>query len=270
VGERELSLAIDLSDRLAVVTGAAGGIGRGITAALVKAGASVVGADLDGDAAERLGSEHPGRVHALPLDVTDEAGAQRALAGVTERLGPVSIVVNNAGVASRPGMPFTRLSARDWQLPWDVNVVGAFVVTSALVPSLEATRGSVVNIASVSGRRGFTTSPPYSASKAAILNFTQVMATDLAPLGVRVNAICPGMVLTPFYRQQRLAAAEADPSLLQVTDEAFFEEKARRLIPLGRGQQPRDIAAATCFLASDLAASITGQALNVDGGLVMS
>lgn len=265
-----MSLAIDLDDRLALVTGAGGGIGRGIVAALVEAGARVIAADLDAATAEEVAASEPGRVHALQLDVTDEAAARERLAGLRATHGPVSLLVNNAGVASRVGQPFTRLSAGDWRVPWDVNVVGVFTVTTALADDLRETRGSVVNIASVSGRRGFTTSPPYSASKAAILNFTQVMASDLAPDGVRVNAVCPGMVLTPFYRQQRLAAGEIDPAVLSMTDEEFFQQKAGRLIPLGRGQQPADIANAVCFLASDLAASITGQALNVDGGLVMS
>jgi NAD(P)-dependent dehydrogenase (short-subunit alcohol dehydrogenase family) len=256
---------------VALVTGAAGGIGRGIVAALVEAGATVVAADLDAAAAQDVASAYAdGQVQPLAVDITDEDAVGAALAPLAGDVGPVSLLVNNAGVATRTGMPFTRLDARDWRLPWEVNVVGAFIVTKALAGDLERTGGSVVNIASVSGRRGFTTSPPYSASKAAILNFTQGMATDLAPKGVRVNAVCPGMVLTPFYRQQRLAAAEADPALLEITDEQFFNAKAERLVPLGRGQQPRDIAAAVCFLASDLAGSITGQALNVDGGLVMS
>ena len=266
-----MSLSIDLEGRVALVTGAAGGIGRGIVDALVEAGATVVAADLDADAARAVADGHPaGRVHPLAVDITDEAATRAAIASLAGVVGPVSLLVNNAGVATRTGMPFTRLEASDWRLPWEVNVVGAFNVTKALADDLASTGGAVVNIASVSGRRGFTTSPPYSASKAAILNFTQGMATDLAPQGIRVNAVCPGMVLTPFYRQQRLAAAEADPSLLEITDEQFFNAKAERLVPLGRGQQPRDIAAAVCFLASDLAASITGQALNVDGGLVMS
>ena len=96
------------------------------------------------------------------------------------------------------------------------------------------------------------------------------MARDLAKHEIRVNAVRPGMVFTPFYKQQRLAAAEADPKLLEVSDEDYFNDKAERLIPLGRGQTPEDVAHAVCFLASDLATSITGQSLNVDGGLVMS
>ncbi len=266
-------LGIDFGGRTALVTGAAGGIGRGIVAALVDAGATVVAADLNADAAADVAAAHPGKAVPLTMDVTDEAGVQAAVAsleGHADLPGPVSLLVNNAGIAGRTGMPFTRLDQSDWDLPWHVNGVGPFLVTSALVEQLAETGGSVVNIASVSGRKGFTTSPPYSASKAAILNFTQGMATDLAPRGVRVNAVCPGMVLTPFYRQQRLAAAENDPRLLEITDEEFFQDKASRLIPLGRGQQPADIAGAVAFLASDLASSITGQALNVDGGLVMS
>lgn len=265
-------LQIDLSGRTALVTGAAGGIGRGIVAALVEAGATVVAADLVEDAARDVAAGFPdGRVVPLRMDVTDEPGVAAAVASLAEQgVGPVSLLVNNAGIAGRTGMPFTRLDGSDWDLPWKVNVVGPFLVAAALVEQLAQTGGSVVNIASVSGRRGFTTSPPYSASKAAILNFTQGMATDLAPRGIRVNAVCPGMVLTPFYRQQRLAASENDPKLLEITDEEFFQDKASRLIPLGRGQQPADIAGAVAFLASDLASSITGQALNVDGGLVMS
>jgi 2-hydroxycyclohexanecarboxyl-CoA dehydrogenase len=263
-----MTIAIDLHGRIALVTGAGGGIGAGIVAALLEAGAHVVAADLKSANLDDL-PDHSA-LERIELDVTDD----RSVADTVDwlaRTRRLHVVVNNAGVASRVGMPFTRLDAADWQLPWDVNVVGTFLVSKAAVPHLRATGGgSIVNIASVSGRTGFQTSPPYSASKAAVINFTQAMARDLAAASIRVNAVCPGMVFTQFYRSQRLETAVVDPSVAELTDEEFFEEKARRLIPLGRGQTPADIGAAVAFLSSDLAASVTGQALNVDGGLVMS
>jgi 2-hydroxycyclohexanecarboxyl-CoA dehydrogenase len=263
-----MTLAIDLSGQTALVTGAGGGIGAGIVAALLDAGAHVVAADLTKAGLDAL----PDRagIDRVELDVADEDAVARVV-GEMGTSRSLHLVVNNAGVASRVGMPFTRLEAADWQRPWDVNVVGTFVVSKAAVPHLRAAGGgAIVNIASVSGRTGFQTSPPYSASKAAVLNLTQVMARDLARDAIRVNSICPGMVFTGFYRAQRLAAAEVDPAAGAMTDEDFFADKVRRLIPLGRGQTPADVGAAVAFLCSDLAGSITGQALNIDGGLVMS
>ncbi len=259
-----MTVPIDFEGRVAVVTGAMGGIGQAIAQRLEEAGARVARLDLD------LVDSDAG-VTLTPCDVTSPESVKRAAEAVMREFGRVDVLVNNAGVASRTGMPFTRLEASDWQMCWDVNVVGTFNVSAAFADQMIARReGCIINIASVSGRTGFQTSPPYSASKAAVINFTQVMARDLASQGVRVNAICPGMVFTPFYHAQRIAAAERDPALLDVSDEEFFEAKARSIIPLGRGQQPVDIANAVVFLSSSLASSITGQSLNVDGGLVMS
>ncbi len=263
-----MSLCINLSNRLAIVTGAAGGLGKGISKALVGAGARLMLIDRDQQALERAVQSLPRQTVAVVLDITNESAVNYKLARLWEEVGPPHILVNNAGVGGRVGLPFTRLSADDWKIPWEVNVVGLFNVTKAVIGQMQ--EGCIVNIASVSGRTGFQTSPPYSATKAAVINLTQVMARDLAPRGIRVNAVCPGMVFTDFYRGQRLAAAEADPTLLEVSDERYFEEKVERLIPLKRGQTPEDIAYAVCFLASDWARSITGQSLNVDGGLVMS
>jgi len=253
----------DFTGAVVVVTGAGGGIGTAIVETLTAAGAVVAAIDL---------VEPPvsPNVHPYAADITDEVKVASCVDRIVSDLGPPKVLINNAGVASRVGLPFSRLDAADWEKPWMVNVVGLFNVSTSLVPHLVETQGTIVNIASVSGRTGFQTSPPYSASKAAVLNFTQVMARDLAGEGVRVNAVCPGMVLTPFYGEQRRAAAEVDPTLAEVSDEEYFDRKAKALIPLGRGQQPAEVAAAVCFLASDAASAITGQALNVDGGLVMS
>ena len=261
-----MSAFVDFSSSVALVTGAGGGIGKAITAALVDHGATVAAVDL-----EPAGVPASDRVIAYKTDITDEASVAETIAAVVSDLGAPTVLVNNAGVAGRVGLPFTRLDAADWTLAWQVNVVGLFNVSAAVTPHMiDAGGGAIVNIASVSGRTGFQTSPPYSASKAAVINFTQVMARDLAKHGIRSNAVCPGMVFTPFYKAQRLAAAEADPSLLDITDEEYFQNKAASIIPLGRGQDAADIANAVCFLASDAARSITGQSLNVDGGLVMS
>ncbi|WP_308467053.1 SDR family NAD(P)-dependent oxidoreductase [Rathayibacter soli] len=265
-----MSIKIDLSGSVALVTGASGGIGKGIVQALHDAGATVIAADRDLSVLESTFAHMPERVESVAFDVTDEADVARGLESVAS-VGAPTIVVNGAGVAGRTGMPFTRLDQRDWSLPWQVNVVGTFLVSKAVSSAMIAAGGgAIVNIASVSGRTGFQTSPPYSASKAAVINITQVMARDLAVHNVRVNSICPGMVFTPFYAQQRSAVAENDPVAAAQTDEEFFAAKVVRSIPLGRGQTPQDVGNAVVFLASPLAGNITGQALNVDGGLVMS
>lgn len=262
-----MSLTIDFQDRVAVVTGSAGGIGAEIGRTLLEAGARVAFADIA--PVELDGGD--GRAIAVHLDVTDPESARAAFAEVTDRLGPVDVLVNNAGMAAkRQGMPFTNQERSDWEPVLNVNAIGTFVVSRAFVLGRDADRpGAIVNLSSVAGRMGSQTDPSYSAAKAAVINLTQCMARDLAPV-VRVCAVCPGMVRTPFYEAQYEAAASRDPEIARLSSEQYFDEKARRLIPLGVGQRPRDIAEAVTFLASDLAACITGQTLNVDGGLVMS
>jgi NAD(P)-dependent dehydrogenase (short-subunit alcohol dehydrogenase family) len=262
-----MSLSIDFNDRVAVVTGSAGGIGREIGRTLLEGGARVAFADIapvdmEGD---------DGRAIAVRLDVTDPESARAGLAEVTERLGPIDVLVNNAGMAAkRQGMPFTNQERSDWEPVLTVNAIGTFVVSREFVLGRDADRpGVIVNLSSVAGRMGSQTDPSYSAAKAAVINLTQCMAKDLAPV-VRVCAVCPGMVRTPFYEAQYRAAAARDPEVAKLTAEEYFDDKARKLIPLGVGQRARDIAEAVAFLASDLAACITGQTVNVDGGLVMS
>jgi NAD(P)-dependent dehydrogenase (short-subunit alcohol dehydrogenase family) len=259
-----MSLDIDLDGRVALVTGAARGLGREIGMTLARAGAAVAFGDISsGEPVDDAGM-------AVTLDVTSADSASAAIAEVTARLGPVDILVNNAGVgAAHQGFPFTNQEPADWEKVMSVNAIGTFITSRAFVLGRDADRaGVIVNIASVSGRTGFQTDPGYSASKAAVINFTQCMARDLAPI-VRVCAVCPGMVATAFYRTQWEAAAERDPDIAELTPEEYFERKAASLIPMRRGQRPADIASAVAFLASDLAGAITGQALNVDGGLVM-
>jgi NAD(P)-dependent dehydrogenase (short-subunit alcohol dehydrogenase family) len=262
-----MSVTIDLSGKVALVTGAAMGMGLEIARALAEAGAQVARGDVNEAALAEAEVGLPVR-----LDVTDPGSAKEAIAKVAADLGPIDVLVNNAGIAAkRQGMPFTNQEKSDWEGPLAVNLLGTFVVAREVaLQMMERATGVVVNIASIAGPLGSSTDPGYSASKAGVLAFTKAMARDLAPYGIRVNSLCPGMVYTPFYREQYEAAVAKDPAVAELGPEQYFAEKAATIIPLGRGQQPRDIANAVLFLASDLASCITGQSLHVDGGLVMS
>jgi 2-hydroxycyclohexanecarboxyl-CoA dehydrogenase len=262
-----MTLSIDLTGRVAVVTGSAGGIGRAIGRTLMAAGATVAFADV----APISLADDEGDAIAVRFDITDHGSARAGFEEVQERLGSLDILVNNAGMAAkRHGMPFTNQDRSDWEPVITVNAIGTMVASREFVLTREPERnGVIINIASIAGRMGSPTDPGYAASKAAVINFTQVMAKDLAPR-IRVCAICPGMVRTPFYEAQYEVAANHDAAVAAMSSEQYFAEKAKKLIPMGVGQTPHDVAAAVAFLASDLASAITGQTVNVDGGLVMS
>jgi NAD(P)-dependent dehydrogenase (short-subunit alcohol dehydrogenase family) len=263
-----MSIEIDLAGRVALVTGAAKGMGLEIARALQGCGATVVLGDVD----EAALAEVADVGETLRLDVADAAAVEAAIEDAEGRAGPLDLLVNNAGIASpRQGMPFVNQEPGDWDPVFAVNARGVFTVSRAVGRRMmERRRGSIVNIASIAGRANLSTVPAYATSKAAVVSLTQIMARDLAPYGIRVNAVCPGMVLTPFYLSQYEFAAARDAEVREMGPVAFFEQKAKRLIPLGRGQEPREIANAVAFLASDLASAITGQSLNVDGGLVFN
>src|SRR5207249_5380818 len=168
------------------------------------------------------------------------------------------------------GFPFWNLEPADWGRVLQVNVVGAVNVAHAFAPALVAARsGTMLFLASVAGQIGSLTDPPYSASKAALINFAQCAARDLAPYGVRVNALCPGMVQTALNRAVWEAWARQQPAQGRQSYEEWAGEKVRRVVPLGRWQTPEDVAAMAVFLASARAANVTGQTINVDGGYVM-
>ncbi|OQP84785.1 short-chain dehydrogenase [Rhizobium rhizosphaerae] len=237
---------------LAIVTGAAGDIGRAIAERLADSHDLILMVDIDAAAAEKaaalLGA--PDRFIAHAADVTDEASVE-AMAEVAASLGAVKTLVNNAGAARAVSLQAT--SAEDWRKDMALNCEAAFLTLKALAEPLKAARGAIVNIASVNGMQIFG-HPAYSAAKAALLHFTRATAVEYGKFGIRANAIAPGTVRTQAWN----ARADANPNV--------FEE-AKRWYPLRRVVDPADVAHAVAFLASPMAAAITGVCLPVDCGL---
>jgi NAD(P)-dependent dehydrogenase (short-subunit alcohol dehydrogenase family) len=265
---------LELAGHTAVIAGGARGIGRAIAAAFAAEGANVALLDLDPDVAgvaRELEERHRVRGLGFTADVTDFGAVARAAGEVHAALGRTDHVVFAAGVGSgKYGFPFWNLEPSDWGRVLHVNVVGAATVAHGFAPALVRARsGSVLFLASVAGQIGSQTDPPYSASKAAVINFAQCAARDLAPYGVRVNTLCPGMVRTVLNRSVWEAWSRQQPEGARESYEEWAGEKVRRVVPLGRWQEPEDVAAMAVFLASARAGNVTGQTINVDGGWVM-
>lgn len=266
---------LGLNGQVAVIAGSAQGIGRAIAVAFAAEGARVVLIDRDdsvNETARAIGVEQPTATPlAVVADVTDFASMREAAATVRSRLGRIDHVVFAVAIGSgKFGFPFWNLTPDDWPRVLNVNVVGAVNVAHAFAPALvEARSGTMLFIASVAGQIGSQTDPPYSASKAALINFAQCAAKDLAPFNVRVNALCPGMVQTALNRSIYEAWARQQPAGQAASYEEWAGEKVRRVCPLGRWQTAEDVAAAVVFLASARAENVTGQTINVDGGFVM-
>ena len=257
-----------LATHHALLTGAGGGIGLAVAAAYLREGASCTVADLapsPSAAVRDLLARYPAQLQYVRADVTDADSVRGLLAAATQRYGPVDILFNNAAVFDMA--PLLDADLAMYQRLFDVNVKGMFIVMQQVLQAmLDAGRtGAVINLASQAGRRGEALVAHYCASKAAVISYTQSAALAMAPHGIRVNAIAPGVVDTPMW--DHVDALFARYEGLQPGE----KKKAVGLaVPLGRMGTPADIAGAAVFLASDEAAYITAQTLNVDGGSVMS
>jgi NAD(P)-dependent dehydrogenase (short-subunit alcohol dehydrogenase family) len=251
-----------LAGRKALATGAGSGIGRAIALALAREGAGVAVTDLDPEAARRVAGEIGAGATARGLDVTRAAEVERALAEARDALGGLDTVCANAGVSTMAAV--VDLSEEEWDHNMAVNAKGVFLTNRAAVRlwQAEGTKGVIVNTASLAAKQGAPLLAHYSASKFAVLGFTQALAREVAPLGIRVNCVCPGFVRTPM--QDRELVWEAN--LRGMTVEQVRDEYVS-LTPLGRIEEPEDVADAVVFLCSDLARFITGEALNVTGGV---
>jgi 2-hydroxycyclohexanecarboxyl-CoA dehydrogenase len=255
---------LGLAGQTAVVFGAARGLGYAIAAGFAAEGVRVRLVDASPaviDAASQLLD-----TQADVLDVTD-AVAVRAFAERT----PADHLAFAVGIGSGQfGFPFWNVDPSAWDRVLRVNLTGAAAVACAFGPRMaEAGRGTMVFLSSVAGQIGSQTDPPYSAAKAGLINFAQCAAKDLAPFGVRVNTICPGMVQTPLNRSVWQAWADRQPPETWQSYEDWTAEKIRKVVPLNRWQTPDDVAAMAVFLASPRAGNVTGQTINVDGGFVM-
>lgn len=265
---------LGIAGNVAVVTGGASGIGRAIVEQFLDEGVSVAVWDVS-EKVESIASEMDAssgqQVAGLRVDITSSDSLEAALEETVSVLGPIDHLVHAAAIGSgRFGFPFTNLDPEDWRRVLDVNVMGMTRVAHAVAPGLvERKSGTMTFIASVAGQIGSPTDPPYSASKAANINFAQCMARDLASSGVRVNVVCPGMVQTPLNRGVWQAWCDRQPEDQKLDYETWAGQKIQAVVPLGTWQQPSDIADMVIFLASQRARQVTGQTINVDGGFVM-
>lgn len=245
-----------LEGRLAFITGAGQGNGRAFALGLAQAGARVIVTDMNAETTEETASlvrAADGQAWAYVLDVTSPDACHALAARVVDEVGTVDLLVNNAGVIIREGTSSPN-AASNWKKLIDVNVHGTFNVTLAMLSAIKATKGSIINIASIAAYAGQGASLGYSPSKGAIKMFTQSLAQELAPFGVRVNALAPGVIATPMT-----ASTRENPERMN----SFMSR-----IPMGRVGETEDLIGPLIFLASAMSRYVTGITLPVDGGFL--
>lgn len=259
---------MDIKDKVVLVTGAGSGIGAAIAIAMAQAGARLVSTDIDLDAARRIADKAAGlgaEILALQTDVGEVAEIDTMIEAAVAHFGRLDVIVNNAGVTRRAYI--MDLTEADWDRIHRVNAKGVFFCLQAAARvMIEQGGGRIINIASIAGR-GYagTSNAAYAASKGAVIALTKTASQQLGPHNINVNAICPGFTMTPLVeRSLEVSAKTLGVSIAEAL------EKSVEPIPLRRANDPEDIAAMAVFLASPGARNITGQAYNVDGGLIPS
>jgi len=245
-----------LKDKVAIITGSARGIGRAIAEEYASNGAKVVISDIIQDKAEETANDIRAKYHvdtlAIKADVSKYEDVEILVNQTIEKFGKIDIIVNNAGI-TRDNL-IMRMSEQEWDLVIDINLKGVFNCTKAVSrPMMKQRYGKIINIASVVGEMGNPGQINYSASKAGVIGMTKTTAKELGSRGIRVNAIAPGFIVSEMTDK--------------MTDQA--KESLIKLIPLSELGKPADVAKAAVFLASDMADYITGQVINVCGGMVM-
>jgi NAD(P)-dependent dehydrogenase (short-subunit alcohol dehydrogenase family) len=258
---------MELAERVAIVTGGGRGIGRAIALELAGMGADVVVAERDPETGETAAEAVRGlgrRAVALQTDVTSRADLDVMVRTTLEQLGKIDILINNAGIF-RAALPHD-VSEEHWDAIMEINTKAVFFASQAVLPTMmEARSGTIVSLASMAGKLGMPNNAPYAASKAAVISLTKSLAMAYASYGIRVNCVCPGFVETEMWRE---VYRQAGAGIMNLSYEEFHTMRLG-MVPLGRLETPEDVAKVVGFLASDRAGYMTGQAINVTGGIVM-
>jgi D-sorbitol dehydrogenase (acceptor) len=253
-----------LAGKIALVTGAVGGIGAAVAAGFAREGALVCVADLSPAKVRAAAAELGSGAFGVAVDVSDLKSIQSMVDEVTQYAGHIDILVNSAGVFR--AQPWFEITADEFDRTFAVNLKGLLFVSQTVAQHMiERGTGSIINLSSGAGRRGDPTSVVYAASKAAVISVTQSAALSFAANGVRVNAIAPGAILTPMWER-----VDAEYCELKGNPKGTMTATFVAAVPLGRMGQPSDCVGAATFLACDESAYITGQTLNVDGGLFLN
>jgi NAD(P)-dependent dehydrogenase (short-subunit alcohol dehydrogenase family) len=270
-----------LKDKVAIVTGGGGGLGEGISLCLAREGADVVVSDVKMELAEKVAAEvkEKGRKSlAMQTDVRSEVQVEKLVSQTIADFGGMDILVCSHGVSGMthrehdPDEPITLegITEDDWDLTLDVNLKGVFLCNRAIAPHFKKKNaGKIINVSSVGGRQGSAQLLAYSISKAGVIALTQAVAQQLAPYSVNVNTICPGIIYTPMWQEGAKLLARMDPRFkdLNMEPKDALDFVVQMVIPLKRYQTTEDIGNAAVFLASEEAKEITGQAINVCGGM---
>lgn len=263
-------MELNLTHQTVIIFGGAGTIGRAIAKTFAEEGCRVCLFDAH-SSTEALAEQFPSTAMGIRGDITDFDIVQQCFQTCLASWKQIDHVVYAAGIGSgKFGFPFWNLAPSDWPRVWDINMLGAVHAAHAFAPYATKNRsGTITFLTSIAGQIGSQTDPPYSAAKAALINFMQCVAKDLAPYQVRANAISPGMVQSDLNRSVWQAGQNLLPEEDRQTYETWAEEKIKQVSPLGKWQEPDAFGAMAAFLASRHARHITGQVLNIDGGQVM-
>jgi meso-butanediol dehydrogenase / (S,S)-butanediol dehydrogenase / diacetyl reductase len=257
---------MELKGQVAIVTGAGRGIGRAIALELGRQGADILIAELDQAGVKRTAEEVGAlgrRAVAVPTDVTSRADLRAMVDRAKADFGRIDILVNNAGIYRAAAT--LDVTEEHWDAIMTLNAKAVFFATQAVLPTMVAQKsGSIVSLASMAGKIGNKNNLPYNASKAAVISMTKSLALAHAADGIRVNCVCPGFVETDMWA----VVSRDQGKLLGMTPEEFTRQRASQ-VPLGRMEKPEDVAHVVAFLAGPRSCYMTGQALSVDGGLVM-